>query len=50
VRIDDASSLILLEAARYTENTGGTIDRGNRAWIDRVSRQTPTVAGPIIKG
>jgi hypothetical protein len=49
VRIDEALRSTLLEAAPiYRKYWWSDHDAANRSWIARVSRQTPTVAGPII--
>lgn len=49
VRIDEALRSTLLEAAPiYRKYWWSDHDAANRSWIERVSRQTPTVAGPII--
>jgi len=49
VRIDEALRATLLEAAPiYRKYWWSDHDAANRSWIDRVSHQTPTVAGPII--
>jgi hypothetical protein len=49
VRIDNRLRSALLEAAPlYRKYWWSNHDAANRSWIERVSRQTPTVAGPII--
>ena len=49
VRIGEALRSTLLEAAPiYRMYWWSAHDAANRSWIERVSRQTPTVAGPII--
>jgi hypothetical protein len=49
VRIDEALRSSLLEAAPiYRKYWWSDHDAANRSWIERVSRQTPRVAGPII--
>jgi len=49
VRIDEALRSTLLEAAPiYRKYWWTDHDAANRSWVERVSRQTPTVAGPII--
>ena len=49
VRIDEALRSTLLEAAPiYRKYWWRDHDAANRSWIERVSRQTPTVAEPII--
>jgi hypothetical protein len=50
VQINEALRSALLEAAPiYRKYWWSDHDAANRAWIERVSRQTPTVAGPIIE-
>jgi hypothetical protein len=50
VRIDEALRSILLQAAPiYRKYWWSEHDAANRSWIERVSRQTPTVAAPIIR-
>ena len=50
VRIDGALRSILLEAAPiYRKYWWGDHDAANRAWIERVSRQTPPIAVSIIE-
>jgi len=49
VQISEALRSTLLEvAAIYRKYWWSGHDAANRAWIERVSRQTPTVAAPII--
>jgi hypothetical protein len=49
VRIDTVLRSMLLEAAPiYRKYWWSDHDAANRSWIVRVSRQTPSVAGPII--
>jgi hypothetical protein len=49
VRIDEALRSTLLEAAPiYRKYWWSDHDAANRSWIERVSRQTPTLAEPII--
>ena len=50
VGIDETLRSILLEAAPiYRKYWWADHDAANRAWIERVSRQTPTVAASIIE-
>ena len=50
VRIDEALRSTLLEAAPiYRKYWWSDHDAANRSWIERVGRQTPTVAAPIIE-
>ena len=50
VRIDEALRSMLLQAAPiYRKYWWSEHDAANRSWIERVSRQTPTVAAPIVE-
>ena len=50
VQFDEALRAALLKAAPiYRKYWWSDHDGANRAWIERLSKQTPTVAGPIIE-